>query len=1013
MVNNGGAIYIDACPGVTFVSCLITNNLGYQNGGAIYVSGSSSSVSFTNCAVRQNSFANSGGGGKKGGGLRIDSGSVSMDGCIIAQNRMLPSGKTYGAGAGAYVDGSLILRNCLIYGNDANWSSGPASVMASYGDGLYLNSGSMTLENCTIAHNLGEGIHRAGGTVSVNNSIIWGNFAGDVVGAASLTCCNIQDGTGAGLNGCFSSDPLFRNGYYLDPASPCVNTGSVTAATAGLDSLTTRTDGAFDSSSSQVDLGYHYLTGFDTSYDDIYVAEDGDDMNNSGMTAESPFASITKALTRVRDGSRIHLAAGTYDLATEFFPLTVTDRIGVQFLGAGADTTILDASGANQRVLSMVNIAGASRLEGLTVRGGNPTDVGGGLYLELCADLTLDACAVVDNSINNKSYGNGILSMDCGLTITNSVVARNFSSSAGGGSKYGAGICVFYGRVLMRDVTLANNRLWPSLNTIGKGGGFYLNGGEASLHNCLIYGNDANSASTGSTGLGDGLYAETATALLTVEYSTLAYNIGEGINLASGSLVVHDSIIWGHADDVLGTATLIDCNIGDGSNSGNNGCFSSDPLFRNGYYLSVDSPCIDVGSVTAVAAGLDGRTTRVDGVHDTDTVDLGYHYLAGTDTTFDDIYVAVDGGSDANAGTAPGESFMSITNALAHARDGSRIHIAAGTYTIATEAFPLSLAGRIGVQLLGAGTDLTIINASGSNNRVLTLSDLAGPIMIDGLSLTGGNPSGDGGGVYMTRCGGLTFSGVSVTNNTCNDYQRGMGFYIDSSVFAITNSVIADNRSSSSGGGHKQGGGIYMLCANGVVTDSLIATNRMTPSNTSSGLGGGIYQNAGTLLLRNVLVYGNDGCDADNATGLGDGINLNRGVMEIESCTVSDNSGQGVRQDGGTVSVENSILWGNGDDLVNVPADKLGYCNIQDGDNIGTNGCISADPLFVNATGGDYHLSVRPVLSPSINAGNPVPEAWMMAGVDLDGNDRILNKRVDMGAFENYVPPFGTVIIIR
>jgi hypothetical protein len=62
----------------------------------------------------------------------------------------------------------------------------------------------------------------------------------------------------------------------------------------------------------------------------------------------------------------------------------------------------------------------------------------------------------------------------------------------------------------------------------------------------------------------------------------------------------------------------------------------ADPLFVRGplgrYYLSqiaagqaADSPCVDAGSDTAANLGLDGLSTRTDGIGDEGVVDMGYH----------------------------------------------------------------------------------------------------------------------------------------------------------------------------------------------------------------------------------------------------------------------------------------------------------------------------------------------------------------------------------------------------
>jgi hypothetical protein len=66
---------------------------------------------------------------------------------------------------------------------------------------------------------------------------------------------------------------------------------------------------------------------------------------------------------------------------------------------------------------------------------------------------------------------------------------------------------------------------------------------------------------------------------------------------------------------------------------------AEDPLFVAGYYLSQPvagrqdplSPCVDTGSADAndPNIGMDGYTTRVDGVNDVNIVDMGYHYSEG------------------------------------------------------------------------------------------------------------------------------------------------------------------------------------------------------------------------------------------------------------------------------------------------------------------------------------------------------------------------------------------------
>ena len=72
-------------------------------------------------------------------------------------------------------------------------------------------------------------------------------------------------------------------------------------------------------------------------------------------------------------------------------------------------------------------------------------------------------------------------------------------------------------------------------------------------------------------------------------------------------------------------------------------------------------------------------------------------------------------------------------------------------------------------------------------------------------------------------------------------------------------------------------------------------------------------------------------------------------------------------------------------------------------------GNIDDDPMFVDAENGDYRLQAE---SPCINAGSNECVTWEL---DLDGNPRIINGRVDMGVYEfrkDWVGPEDGVLVI-
>lgn len=119
----------------------------------------------------------------------------------------------------------------------------------------------------------------------------------------------------------------------------------------------------------------------------------------------------------------------------------------------------------------------------------------------------------------------------------------------------------------------------------------------------------------------------------------------------------------------------------------------------------------------------------------------------------------------------------------------------------------------------------------------------------------------------------------------------------------------------------------------------------------------------------------------------------------ITNCTITGNSARYVggiwASSDSTPSIINSVLWGNGNDLSGCTAT---YSNIEDGD--AGMGNISSDPLLTT----DFHLQPN---SPCINMGtNSAPN---LPTTDFEGDNRIINGTVDMGADE-YAGPFTSSI---
>ena len=120
-------------------------------------------------------------------------------------------------------------------------------------------------------------------------------------------------------------------------------------------------------------------------------------------------------------------------------------------------------------------------------------------------------------------------------------------------------------------------------------------------------------------------------------------------------------------------------------------------------------------------------------------------------------------------------------------------------------------------------------------------------------------------------------------------------------------------------------------------------------NNVSAGAGSAIFAST-SITLTNVLFYGNSGSAAVSAavyfSGGGNNIDVMNGTF------VGNPNGAIITSSYGSKNVRNSIFWNNND----TPASyvNLYYCDIQNENSLGANGCFNTDPLFVDAV--YYHL---------------------------------------------------------
>jgi CSLREA domain-containing protein len=209
------------------------------------------------------------------------------------------------------------------------------------------------------------------------------------------------------------------------------------------------------------------------------------------------------------------------------------------------------------------------------------------------------------------------------------------------------------------------------------------------------------------------------------------------------------------------------------------------------------------------------------------------------------------------------------------------------------------------VSITGLGANLLTVDASGNDptpffdngdgSRVFDISSSA-TVLISGLTITGGDVSGPGGGILNS--GNLTLTDSVVSGNAAPTFffggGGGGGIYSNfNSSLTVTGGAISNNSAGYRGGG---------ICARYSV---LNISGTLITGNSVIGDGGGIWCNS--VNVTNSTISGN------SATGGGGGIrSLGFGPIQVTGSTISYNSassGGGIF--GNYIDVSDSTVSGN------------------------------------------------------------------------------------------------------
>jgi len=715
---------------------------------------------------------------------------------------------------------------------------------------------------------------------------------------------------------------------------------------------------------------------------------------------------IQEAVDAAKPGDTVLVTNGVYNAGDSGGNrVRITEPVAVRSVNGREETFI--AGGSDIRCVHL-DVAGAV-LSGFTLTNGVVTGShGGGAWLD--PGTILSNCTVAGNS---STRGGGGVCCNRGGTVEDCTLSGNTCRESGGGAycNYGGTVrtCLIQGNLaegnapysaggggvaltegsLVEGCMIVSNSAAQIGGTLGYGGGVYIQDG-GTVRSCLITGNRAKRVGGGVNTYTS--YTETPNAVHNCTVSgNSADSAGGGISHytehGNSAVDVRNTIVYYNTapqDPDWYDGGDMDCNYCclpiDPGGAGN---LTSPPLFvdaSNGNYrLQMKSFCINAGEDgdwMAGAEALDGHP-RIDGRR----VDIGAYEYDESWWALGDTpahYVWTSSPSPAWPYTNWATAAHTIQDAVFAATSNDTVWVTNGVYE----------AGEWGRNRVRVWRAMLVRSVNGPEHTAIVggLNLRCVHMVVSGASL-GGFTLADG-VVYRPRYGGgvhlvpgSVVSNCVITNCSARDTGGGGGAFCDGGGTLV--------HCTFSGNDGRHGGGVR--CYYGGTLVNCVFTGNL------GHFGGGVYCHKGGALA-NCILTGNSGA-------LGGGAYFDEGGRLV-NCTLSGNDaeyygGGAFCYEGGTL--DNCIAWGNsaitGQDL-DMAHSTIRHTCASDGITHGVDGCITNNPMFVAAAGGNFRLKSG---SPCIDTGL---DAYAPAFRDPDGHPRILDgdldgiHAIDMGAYE-------------
>lgn len=396
----------------------------------------------------------------------------------------------------------------------------------------------------------------------------------------------------------------------------------------------------------------------------------------NGTSPATAFCTISKAATVVAPGNVVLVGAGTYN---ETVVLTISGTAG-NYIGFIADTTGAYTGDAGSVVVdggtygfqfTSPGLGNSPGTDYILIDGFTITGATSGIWSAHGSDFNVVRNSAITGNTNGivltTAWGNSSYAHATGWVIENNDIFAN--TNAG----------IYFANGEYTNTIVQNNRIYNNttgiLATDGGNGGFEPANNVTIQHN-QIYSNSDRGISghvwfdglffnnliynNGGNGFTAPFRSNASAEVITFRNNTIHNNGGDGMIFGNStnrggmnpSSVIENNIVTNNGDDGMDITLGRYCSIPRNNNvwnntnnyedcaslTGTNGNISQNPLFVDaGATLdahlqaiatghAANSPSIDTGFQSALSIGLDAKTTRIDGVGDMGTVDMGYHY---------------------------------------------------------------------------------------------------------------------------------------------------------------------------------------------------------------------------------------------------------------------------------------------------------------------------------------------------------------------------------------------------